>query len=117
MNDDLLETIKLAFETASFVPIRRCFFLREGSINFACPIVTLAVYRGVTDKNDPNLGNDEAANIALEWASSVFGEEFIWGLLSAWDAEKKVKNEPDFNAGYDLGLEAAKTLMPHDPPD
>ena len=114
MTDSLLEEIKAAYQTLK--PIRRCFFLHERGIDYGCVVVALAVHRGVTDKRDPALVKDEAENTCLEWASSVFGEDFVWGVISAWDGEKQVKDEPDFLAGYTIGLEAAKQLLPREPP-
>lgn len=115
MNDALLDEMKLAFRTLNLKPIRRCFFLHEDGVDYACPVVCLAIHRGVTEKSDPDLANDEAANIALEWASKTFGEDFIWGLLSAWEGQEKVKDDPDYLRGYELGIEAAQLLSPRDP--
>jgi hypothetical protein len=111
MHDTLLEEIKSSFLSERLKPIRRCFFLQDEGDEYACVVVALAIHRGVTDRSDSALAKDEAANIALEWASNVFGEDFIWGLLSAWDGQTQVKDDPSYLAGYELGLDAV-TLFP-----
>jgi hypothetical protein len=115
VNEQLLAEIKLAYQTLNLVPIRKFFCLHEEGVDYACPIVCLAVHRGVTEKGDSDLAKDETANIALEWASRTFGEDFIWGLISAWEGLGKIKTDPDYLRGYDLGVEAALQLSPRDP--
>jgi hypothetical protein len=114
MMNALLEEIEAAFQTIE--PVRRAFAVHKDGVDYACVIVALALHRSIADRNDPEIGKDDAANSCLEWASQVFGEDFIWGLISAWDGQEAVKNDPDFLKGYTLGLQAVNMLFPCDPP-
>src|SRR5438105_3830359 len=96
-------------------PVRGEYYVHVAEGDYGCPIVCFSIHRGVTEKTDPDLSKDEAANIALEWAAQTFGEEFIWGLLSAWDRQEMVKDDADYVRGYAIGLEAVKQLCPRDP--
>jgi hypothetical protein len=44
-NDTLLQEIILAFQAQKLQPIRRRFLVREGGVDFACPLVALAINR------------------------------------------------------------------------
>jgi hypothetical protein len=116
VNDGILEEIKLAYQTQTLVPIKRRFLFHEGGVDYACPVVCLTVHRGIAEKTDPELAMDKASNMALEWASKTFGEDFIWGFMSAWDGQEMVKADSDYLRGYDLGIEAVQQLRPRDPP-
>ncbi len=112
--NEILEEINAAFQTIK--PIRRAFAIHKNGVNYACVVVALAIHRGVAKSHDPDLAKDDAANNCLDWASQVFGEDFIWGVISAWDGEGEVKNDADYLRGYALGSEAVKRLCPRDPP-
>ncbi len=114
MNDALLDEIKVAYQAQNLVPIRRCFFRQENGVDYACPITCLAIHRGVATKDDSDLAKDKADNLALEWASQTFGEDFIWGVISAWDGQEMVKDDPEYLDGYALGLAAVEQLCPRD---
>jgi len=117
VSDLLLAELALAYQRQQLVPIRRCFFHRENGVDYACPIVCLALFHRVADKDDPGIELDRGSNICLEWGSTnLGGEEFVWGLISAWDGQEKVKDDEEYLAGYALGLEAAQQLCPRDPP-
>jgi len=113
-SEELLDEIKAAF--LSCKPIRRLFWMQQEGVDFACVITALAIHRGVVSSNDPDLAEDAAANNCLEWASQVFGEDFVWGVISAWDGQVKVKDDPNYLRGYAVGLEAVTLLCPCDPP-
>ena len=116
MNNALLAELTFAYQSQTLVPIRGCFFLHENGVDYACPIVCLTIHRGVTEKSDPGLANDDAANTALEWALKTFGDDFIWGLISAWDGHERIKDDLEYLNGYALGEAAAQQLNPRDPP-
>lgn len=116
MNDALLEEIKLAYQTQKLQPIRRFFFLHDKEGDFACPFVALALHRGLVDKADPDVAIDGGANAALEAAAKSFGDDWTIGFLDGFDGQEQVKTDPDYVAGHALGLEAAKQLVPRDPP-
>jgi hypothetical protein len=114
--DTLLQEIIDAFQAQKLQPIRRRFCVREGGVDFACPLVALAVYRGQVDSADPCIELDGGANPALEWAAQTFGEAFAVGLLDGFDGQQQAKDDPDYLRGYDLGVAAALQLNPRDPP-
>lgn len=116
MNEPLLLEIRLAFQTQNLVPIRKFFCLHEGGVDFACPLVALALHRGQVDRADPGIELDGGANAALAAAAKAFGEDWTIGFLDGFDAMTKAKDTPDYLAGHALGLEAAQQLSPCDPP-
>lgn len=116
MNADLLAEIIAVYQTQNFKPIRRMFCLHEKGVDQVCPLVALAVNRGVVDRTDPSIEIDGGANAALDWFASIWGDDFVIGLLDGWDGQEQAKDTPDYVEGYGLGVEAAKVLSPHDPP-
>jgi len=116
MNEALIEEIKTAYEKLGIAPIRRCYYLHEEGGDSACPLVALALFHGVVEKDDPGIELDDGLNVCLEWGSNFLGEDFTWGLMSAWDGHEKIKDDPDYLRGYTLGLAAAQQLSPRDPP-
>lgn len=115
MNNPLLAEIVAAYQTHNFKPLRRMFCFHEKGVDHVCPLVCLAVQRGVVDRADPSIEIDGGANAALEWSAKTFGEEFTIGLLDGWDGQEMAKNTLDYIEGHGLGVEAAKQLSPHDP--
>lgn len=116
MNDALLEEIKLAYLAQKLQPVRLLFFLHDGSGDLACPLVALAIHRGLVDRADPGVAIDGGANVALEAAAKAFGEDWTIGFLDGFDGQEQAKNDPDYVAGHALGLEAARQLAPRDTP-
>ena len=108
---------RLAYQAQNLVPIRRCFFRQENGVDYACCITCLAIHRGVAKKTILIWLTDRADNIALEWASQTFGEDYIWGVISAWDGQEMVKDDPEYLDGYALGLAAVEQLCPRDHAD
>jgi hypothetical protein len=116
MNDTLLEEIKTAFRSRKLQPIRRLFFLNDESGDFACPLVAIALHRGLVDRTDPDIAIDGGANAALEAAARIFGEAWTIGFLDGFDGQVQAKTDNDYLRGHALGLEAARQLSPRDPP-
>lgn len=115
MNDALLDEFKAAFQSQNLKPIRRAFCLHEEGVDFACPLVALALHRGQVDRADPGIEIDGGANTALEWAAQTFGEDFTIGFLDGFDGQKQAKPDHDYVEGHDLGVAAAQQLSPRDP--
>jgi hypothetical protein len=115
MNRPLLEEIKLAYQGQNLKPIRRMFCVHENGVDHVCPLVALAVHRGVVDRADPAVEIDGGANAALDWAAGLWGDDFVIGLLDGWDGQDMGKDNPDYVEGYALGVEAAQQLSPSDP--
>ena len=115
-DDLLLAEIKLAYQSQGLRPIRRMFCLHEKGVDHVCPLVALAVHRGVVDRADPAIEIDGGANAALDWAANLWGEDFVIGLLDGWDAQNIGKAEQEYLDGYGLGHAAAQQLSPPDPP-
>jgi hypothetical protein len=116
MNDTLLEEIKLAYQAQNLKPIRRLFFLHDEGGDFACPLVAIALHRGLVDRTDPDIAIDGGANAALEAAARLFGEAWTIGFLDGFDGQTQAKTDTDYLRGHALGLEAARQLSPRDPP-
>lgn len=115
MNDSLLAEIVAAYQTQNLKPLRRMFCVHEKGVDHVCPLVCLAVHRGVVDRADPAIEIDGGANAALDWASDLWGFDLVVGILDGWDGQKTTKNTPEYVEGYSLGVEAAKVLAPRDP--
>lgn len=111
----LLQEIVLAFQTQKLQPIRRRFCLHEGGVTFACPLVALAIHRGMVGRTDPGIEIDGGANLALDWAAGTFGEDFTVGVLDGFDGRRKAKADLDYVEGHDLGVAVARQLSPRDP--
>jgi hypothetical protein len=116
MNDALLEEISLAYHAHDLRPIRGFFCLNEGGVDYACPIVCLAVHRGVTGKADPDWTKDVTAVTAVEWAARTLGDDFTIGLLDGFDGHKQARDGPEYLQGFALGVAAARQLSPRDTP-
>lgn len=116
MDAELLEEIKLAYQAQKLQPIRRFFFLHDEEGDFACPLVALAIHRGQVDKADPDVAIDGGANVALEAAAKVFGEDWTMGFLDGFDGQEPARSVPDYIAGHALGGEVARRLAPRDRP-
>ena len=115
MKNVLLAEIVTAYQTQNFKPLRRMFCVHEKGVDHVCPLVCLAVHRGVVDRADPAIEIDGGANAALDWAAQLWGEDFVIGLLDGWDGQEQAKNDPDYVEGHALGIEAAHQLSPRDP--
>lgn len=115
MKHTLLEEIITAFRRRKLQPIRRRFLVREGGVEFACPLVALAIHRGQVNRADPGIELDGGANAALEWAARTFGEGFAIGLLDGFDGQHQAKDDANYLRGYALGVAAADQLSPRDP--
>jgi len=115
VNTSLLVEIVTAYEMQGFKPIRRIFTLHEKGIEHVCPIVALAVHRGVVDRADPAIQIDGGANAALEWAAGQWGESFVIGLLDGFDGQEQARPDPFYLEGHELGVAAAQQLAPRDP--
>lgn len=115
MNRPLLEEITLAYQGQNLKPLRRVFCIHEKGVDHVCPLVALAVHRGVVDRGDAAIEIDGGANAALDWAASLWGDDFVIGLIDGWDSQEQAKDASDYVAGYDLGVEAARHLAPPDP--
>jgi len=116
MNDALLEEMKLAYQSQNLRPIRGFFSLHEKGVDYVCPFVALAIYRGQMKKSDPDIEIDGGANTALDWAATTFGEDFAIGFLGGFDGHELAKIDPDYLRGHELGVAAAQQLTPRDPP-
>lgn len=116
MKNELLAEIVAAYQTQNFKPIRRMFCVHEKGVDHVCPLVALAIHRGVVDRADPSIEIDGGANAALDWAAKTFGEEFTIGLLDGFDGQVQAKTDPDYVDGHELGVAAATQLLPRDPP-
>jgi hypothetical protein len=108
----LLEEIKAAYKAHRLRPIRRCFFLRGKRYDSACPVVALAIHRGVVDRHDPAIAKDAADNPAVEWAAQTFGEEWSWGFVDGFDRQTERIDDPAYREGYDLGAALAQEILP-----
>jgi hypothetical protein len=116
MNNPLLDEIRLAYMTQNLRPIRRFFCLHDENGDFACPLVALAIHRGVVDRSDPGIEIDGGANLALDWAASQWGEAWTIGFLDGFDGLTKSKADQEYLSGYELGFAAAMQICPCDPP-
>jgi hypothetical protein len=120
--DELLDEIKLAYKVHRLRPIRGFFFITRENSEFACPLAALAIHRGIMDGVRPGFefaggAVDAGAIVTVEWAVKTFGNEWVMGFLDGFEgqtlADGPVKTT-DYLQGYNLGLEAAKQLIPHD---
>ena len=62
MKNDLLAEIVAAYQTQNLKPIRRMFCVHEKGVDHVCPLVALAIHRGVVDRADPAIEIDGGAN-------------------------------------------------------
>lgn len=116
MRDELFAEIMAAYQRQDFKPIRRMFCIHEMGVDHVCPLVALAVHRGVVDRADPAIEIDGGANSALDWAAHLWGDDFVIGLLDGWDGQEQAKPDSDYLDGHELGVAAAQQLSPRDPP-
>jgi hypothetical protein len=112
MNRQLLDEIKTAFKAHSLRPIRRRFFMHGRRYDSACPLVALAIHRGVVDRSDPAVARDAADNPVVEWAAKTFGEEWSWGLCDGFDGQTERINDPPYLDGYAFGRALALEILP-----
>ena len=115
MNDALLDEMVAAFAD-DLRPIRRFFCLHEEGVTWVCPLVAIAIRRGVVDRADPGIEIDGGANAALDWASDLWGFDLVVGILDGFDGREPAKTDPDYLDGHELGVAAAQQLSPRDPP-
>lgn len=108
--DKLLEETLLAYDAKQLRPMRGTFF-KDG---FACPIVALALHRGVVSRDDPDLSLERAANPAFDWACEEFGEDFTFGLLDGFDGKPAKCSDPLYLDGFSLGEKTAVLLFSGD---
>lgn len=106
----LRETIA-AYDAQHLRPTRGTFFTPEG---FACPLVALALYRGVVSRGHPDLSLERAANPAFDWACTELGEDFTFGLLDGFDGKPANRAGSLYLDGFGLGTALAKLLLPAD---
>ena len=104
---NLLTEIRDAYEALGLRPIRRHFFIHDQGGDFACPLVALALRRGVTDRDDPDLARDDGFNLAVKWASQQFGEEWVIGFLDSFDGDPQNRVDPAYLDGSRFGATVA----------
>ena len=115
-NQELLDEIKAAYRVHRLRPIRGFFFQARKRYALACPLVALAIYRGVVDRNDPEIAKDAADNRAVEWGAQTFGEEWSWGFVDGFDRHTEKIDDPDYLEGYNFGAALAQEILPGDLP-
>src|SRR5207248_3947039 len=108
----LLDEIRAAYKAHRLRPVRRVFYLPGKRYASACPLVALALHRGVVDPDDPAVTRDAADNPAVEWAAETFGEEWSWGLVDGFDRQSQRIDDPDYRDGYELGAALAREMLP-----
>lgn len=112
MNDftTMIDEIKAAYLTHGLRPIKEHFFVADQGGDLACPLVALAIHRGVADRSDPELARDDGFNLALEWAAEQFGEAFALGFMDGFDGKPPGGNPP-YLSGHGMGVLAAEQLV------
>lgn len=105
----LLEEILGSFDAQQLCPTRGTFFREPSS---SCPLVALAVNRGMVRRDDPDLSLEQAANPAFDWACDEFGEDFVFGLLDGFDGKAANRTDSLYLDGFRLGEKAAALLLP-----
>jgi hypothetical protein len=105
----LLREILVAYDAQQLRPTRGTFFTPEG---YACPIVALALHRGVVSRDNPDLSLERATNPAFDWGCTVFGEDFTFGLLDGFDGKSAKCSDPPYLGGFGLGTALARLLFP-----
>jgi hypothetical protein len=115
-DQELLAEIKLAYKTHGLRPIHGFFFIRRGDYTFACPLVALAISRGIMEGVEPGFefigGALDAGSIeAIEWASQQFGEEWVTGFLAGFDGQDESSNDEKYVEGYGFGEALAQEIL------
>lgn len=106
----LLAEIRDAYQALGLRPIRGHFFIPDQGGDLACPLVALALRRGVTDRDDPDLARDDGFNLAVEWAAQQFGEDWVIGFLDGFDGDPQKRVDPAYLGGSSLGALVAEQL-------
>jgi hypothetical protein len=109
---ELIDEIKTAYKLHGLRPMRGLFFWPGKRYDFACPLVALAIHRGVVKRDDPDLARDDAANAAVEWAAQTLGEEWTLGFLDGFDRQSKRLDNREYDDGFDIGVALAYDILP-----
>ena len=96
------DEIKTAYQVQNLRPIRG-FFLRN---DFACPIVALAIHRGVVKRDDPI-----ADGVALQWAVETFGRGWVKGFLDGFDGQTRSIDDPAYPNGFAVGNRLVQAFL------
>jgi hypothetical protein len=118
-DQELLAEIKLAYKTHRLRPIHGFFYIRRGDCTFACPLVALAIHRGIMDGVEPGFefhgGALDAGSIeAIEWAAAHFGEKWVTGFLAGFDRQDESSNDEKYLEGYGFGEVLAQEILPNE---
>jgi hypothetical protein len=114
-NQELLEEIKMAYRVHRLRPIRGFWFIHRKRYDFACPMLALALSRGIVDRADPDRLEKDATAVC-EWASSVFGNLWLQGFFDGFDRQTEKDNASEYLKGYSLGTALANDILPGELP-
>jgi hypothetical protein len=117
VNQSLIDEIKLAYKVHRLRPIRGFFFIKRENADFSCPLVALAIHRGVVHRLAPGFefvggAVDAGAIVAVEWAARTFGKAWVQGFLDGFDGQPERDNEAKYQEGYTLGVALGLEILP-----
>ena len=116
MNTELLAEIKLAYKTHGLRPIRGFFFIRRGNNNFACPLVALAIHRGIMNGVEPGFEFEGGAVDAgsIEAIAKQFGDQWVKGFLAGFDGQPVGDSDDKYQEGFGFGEVLAQEILPNE---
>jgi hypothetical protein len=112
MNEQaLLAEIKVAYKAQRLRPLRGFWFIHRKRYDLACPVVALALHRGVVNRDDPDRLEKDCAAVG-EWASAVFGRKWAQGFMDGFDRQTEREDAPEYLKAYGLGVALAQDILP-----
>jgi hypothetical protein len=116
MNErELLAEIKAAYKAQRLRPLRGFWFIHRRRYDLACPMVALALHRGVVTRDDPDRLEKDCAAVG-EWASAVFGTRWVQGFMDGFDRQTEGDDSPEYLGAYGLGAALAEDILPGELP-
>ena len=112
MNEQLLAEIKGAYKALRLRPVRGFFFIHRKRYDLACPMVALALSRGIVSRADPDRLEKGDFTPVLEKFASEFTMSWVCGFSDGFDRQSQRSFDPEYLSGYEFGERVALEILP-----
>jgi hypothetical protein len=112
MNQQLLAEIKGAYKALRLRPIRGFFFIHRKRYDLACPMVALALARGIVNRDDPDRLEKGDFTPVLEKFATEFSMPWVRGFSDGVDRQCQSSFDSKYLSGYEFGGRVAQEILP-----
>jgi hypothetical protein len=112
MNEQLLAEIKEAYKALRLRPVRGFFFIHRKRYDLACPMVALALSRGIVSRADPDRLEKGDFTPVLKKFATEFTMPWVCGFSDGFDRQSQRSFDLNYLIGYEFGERVALEILP-----